>query len=313
VVIEADDIARVRSSTLIGLHRDAQTLPLISNQIKAQVAGGFLSSFRGRGMEFDESRLYQPGDDIRSIDWRVTARSGRTHTKIYREERERPVLLWLDLSRSMFFGSRNCFKAVLAAKLTALFAWSSVQQGDRLGGLIYSEQDHVEFRPMSGRRSCLHLIQKITSHPAWDQTQQPGENLTASVQALARLRQVSKPGSLIILFSDFRFMNEESRFHLARMARHNDVILIFTHDPLEQALPPAGQYRLTDGVRKLWFDSSSEHARQKYEDRFGEQLSKLQQLALKHRLHLIDVSTADDWLNKIRAGLGLRSHKSVAV
>jgi uncharacterized protein (DUF58 family) len=312
VQIEADDIARVRSSTLIGLHRDAQTLPLISNKIKAQVAGGFLSSFRGRGMEFDESRLYQPGDDIRSIDWRVTARSGRTHTKIYREERERPVLLWLDLSRSMFFGSRNCFKAVLAAKLTALFAWSSVQQGDRLGGLIYSEHDHVEFRPMSGRRSCLHLIQKITSHPAWDQTPHQGENPTASVQALNRLRQVSKPGSLIILFSDFRFMNQESRFHLARMAQHNDVILIFTHDPLEQALPPAGQYRLTDGVRQLWFDSSSQRARQQYEDRFSEQFSKLEELALQHRLHLIDVSTADDWLNKVRSGLGLRSHKSRA-
>ena len=88
-----DDIVRVKLSTLIGLNRDARSLPLISNSVKAQMAGGHLSAFRGRGMEYHESRPYQPGDDIRAIDWRVTARSGRTHTKVYREERERPVLL----------------------------------------------------------------------------------------------------------------------------------------------------------------------------------------------------------------------------
>ena len=110
-----DDIVRVKQSTLIGLNRDALGLPLLSNSVKAQMAGGHLSALRGRGMEYHESRPYQPGDDIRAIDWRVTARSGETHTKIYREERERPVLLWLDLSRSMFFGTRTCFKSVLAA------------------------------------------------------------------------------------------------------------------------------------------------------------------------------------------------------
>ena len=101
-----DDIVRVKMSTLIGLNSDAHSLPLISNSVKAQISGGHLSAFRGRGMEYHESRPYQPGDDIRSIDWRVTARSGQTHTKIYREERERPVLLWLDLSHSMFFGTQ---------------------------------------------------------------------------------------------------------------------------------------------------------------------------------------------------------------
>ena len=150
---KADDIVRVRQSTLIGLHREAKNIPLFSNSLNAQRAGSHLSSFRGRGMEYHESRPYQAGDDIRAIDWRVTARSGRTHTKVYREERERPVLLWVDLCRSMFFGTRNCFKSVLASKLAALLAWSSVQHGDRLGGLIFSERDHVEFRPRSGKAS----------------------------------------------------------------------------------------------------------------------------------------------------------------
>ena len=114
---EGDDITRVRLSTLIALNREAAGLPLTSRSVKAQLAGGHRSTFRGRGMEYHESRPYQPGDDIRSIDWRVTARSAQTYTKVYREERERPVLLWLDLSASMFFGTQVCFKSVLAAKL----------------------------------------------------------------------------------------------------------------------------------------------------------------------------------------------------
>jgi len=116
-----DDIVRIRQSTLIGLHRDARHIPLIARSVKAAMSGGYLSAFRGRGMEFYESRPYQPGDDIRAIDWRVTARSERTYTKIYREERERPVLLWVDLCHRMFFGTRNCFKSVLASKLAAFF------------------------------------------------------------------------------------------------------------------------------------------------------------------------------------------------
>ena len=161
-----DDIVRVRQSTLIGLNRDARSLPLISNSVKAQLAGGHLSAFRGRGMEYHESRPYQPGDDIRAIDWRVTARSGRTHTKVYREERERPVLLWLDLTRSMFFGTQTCFKSVLASKLAALLAWSSVQHGDRLGYLFFSEQQHVEIRPARGKHTALQFIQQLVAHPS---------------------------------------------------------------------------------------------------------------------------------------------------
>ena len=141
---QGDDIVRVKMSTLIGLNRDAASLPLISNAVRAQVAGGHLSAFRGRGMEYHESRPYQPGDDIRSIDWRVTARSGQTHTKVYREERERPVLLWLDLSNSMFFGTQVCFKSVLASKLAALLAWSSVQHGDRLGYCLLYTSDAAD-------------------------------------------------------------------------------------------------------------------------------------------------------------------------
>lgn len=302
-----DDITRVRQSTLIGLNRDAASIPLISNSIKAHKAGGFLSAFRGRGMEFHESRLYQPGDDIRAIDWRVTARSGSTHTKVYREERERPVILWVDLQQSMFFGTRNYYKSVLAARLAALLAWSSVQHGDRLGGLVFSEQDHFEARPRRGKAAVLHFIRQLVAHQAWLQKPQDGavtENI--AYQALNRLRQVTRPGSLVVLISDFRFLDDGCRIHLAQLARHNDVVLLFTHDPLEQALPPSGYYRITDGSQELAIDSAHQANRDQYSQRFDHHYESLQQLCNQLQLFLIDISTADDMLETLKSGLGLR-------
>lgn len=300
-----DDIVSVRQSTLIGLSRDAGSIPLISNSIKAHKSGGFLSAFRGRGMEFHESRLYQPGDDIRSIDWRVTARSGITHTKVYQEERERPVLLWVDLQQSMFFGTRNCFKSVLAAKLAALLAWSSVQHGDRLGGLIFSEQDHIELRPKRGKAAVLHFIQQLVEHKAWLRDKTAANNNTG-LQALNRLRQVTRPGSLVVLISDFRFLDDSCRNHLAQLSRHNDVVLLFTHDPLEQALPPSGYYRLTDGESEIAIDSANTSSRQEYRQRFESHYQALEQLCNQLQLFLIDISTADDMLESLQSALGLR-------
>jgi uncharacterized protein (DUF58 family) len=301
-----DDIIRVKLSTLIGLNRDAATLPLISNSVKAQMAGGHLSAFRGRGMEYHESRPYQPGDDIRSIDWRVTARSGQTHTKVYREERERPVLLWLDLTRSMFFGTRVCFKSVLASKLAALLAWSSVQHGDRLGYLVFSEQLHIEFRPTRGKHAALQFIQQLVTHRAWDMDgtsvgeQQPG------LHALMRLRQVTRPGSLLVLLSDFRFLNSDCRGQLVELARHNDIVMIHTYDPLEQVLPPPGYYRITDGANSVAVDTSNPEVRVKYQQRYARQQQELKQLCDELGLYRLDIATDSDMIAELKSGLGFR-------
>jgi uncharacterized protein (DUF58 family) len=301
-----DDIVRVKLSTLIGLNREARSLPLISNSVKAQLVGGHLSAFRGRGMEYHESRPYQPGDDIRAIDWRVTARSGVTHTKVYREERERPVLLWLDLSRSMFFGTRNCFKAVLASKLAALLAWSSVQHGDRLGYLVFSEQQHIEYRPQRGKRSALQFIQQLVAHRAWDPDDSNARAEDSGLKALMRLRQVTRPGSLVILFSDFRFVNADCRGQLVELSRHNDVVMIHTHDPFERALPPAGYYRVTDGDAIVDVDTANSNVRDQYRERYDRHQQALERLCNELGLYLIDIATDDDMLSALKIGLGLQ-------
>jgi uncharacterized protein (DUF58 family) len=301
-----DDIVRVKLSTLIGLNRDAASLPLISNSVKAQMAGGHLSTFRGRGMEYHESRPYQPGDDIRSIDWRVTARSGQTHTKVYREERERPVLLWLDLSRSMFFGTRVCFKSVLASKLAALLAWSSVLHGDRVGYLVFSEQQHIEFRPTRGKRAVLQFIQQLASHSAWEMKNSGAGEQQPGLHALMRLRQVARPGSLLVLLSDFRFLNSDCRGQLAELARHNDVVMIHTYDPLEQVLPPPGHYRITDGTSSVSIDTANPEVRAQYQQRYAEQQQELKQLCNELGLFQLDIATDSDMIAELRLGLGMR-------
>ena len=136
----ADKGVRLTIDELLALRREAMALDLSSNyRVSSTLAGGYRSKFRGRGMDFDEVRLYQPGDDIRNIDWRVTARTGKPHTKLFREERERPVFLLLDQSKHLFFGSRVAFKSVIAARAASLLIWASITAGSRIGGVLFDD------------------------------------------------------------------------------------------------------------------------------------------------------------------------------
>lgn len=308
----ADDIVNIKLDSLIRLHQQANQLPLKSRQIHSRLSGNYISTFKGRGMEFDEARPYQPGDDIRSIDWRVTARTGKTHTKLYREERERPVLIWVDLRKPMFFASQGSFKSVLAAKAAALLAWSSSQHNDRLGGLVFSEDQHTELRPQRGKSATLHFLKQLSEHSAWQKN-----NLTdtaiepqSAEQALNRLRRVAKPGSLIFLISDFRNMNSEhtatTESSLAQLARHNDLVMLFVNDPLEQQLPPAGYYKITNDVNELTINTANKSLREQYQQRFSMHQQYLKNLCKKLGIFYINLPTNKPLLESLQKGLVLR-------
>ncbi len=134
-----------------------------SKNMQGQMSGNYLARSKGRGMEFDEVRHYQNGDDIRAIDWRVTARTGKTHTKLFREEVERPVLIATDLSTNMLFGSKLLFKSVQAAHLAALVAWHAKDRGDRVGGIVFNQQQHSELKPRSRLQGVLHYLHTLTT------------------------------------------------------------------------------------------------------------------------------------------------------
>ena len=306
----ADDIVRINQSTLIGLNRDARQLPLHSASIQAQFNGQYLSTFKGRGMEFDESRPYQPGDDIRAMDWKVTARTGKAHSKVFREERERPVLLWVDYRQPMFFGTQQHFKSVLAAKVAALLAWSTAHHGDRLGGLIFSETSHIELRPSRGKSASLHFIKQLAQHSAWDKVAQPAENIKSAADSLSRLQRVSKPGSLIFLISDFRNLDDLSWSQITKLSRNSDIVLISIHDPLEQQLPPAGNYKISNGEKELNLNTWNTKKRQQYQQRFVDQQTQLQNFSRKMGMHYLDISTADNTLSVLQQKLGLKAART---
>ena len=227
---------------LLRLRHAARTLRLdLSRGVRAARSGPRRSSFRGRGMDYAEFRRYVPGDEVRHIDWRVTARTGKTHTKLFSAERERPVLLLLDFSSAMYFGTRQTLKTVLAARAAALVTWSAAQNGDRTGGIVINDAAVRELKPRAGRHGALAMLNALASATADLPTAWRPPRLNTG---LGQLAAVTHPGSLVFLFSDFYGLDAATRKLLAALLQHNDVVACQVCDPLELAPPAAGRLSL---------------------------------------------------------------------
>lgn len=288
---------------LISLSQKSRGLSLKSGVISAVQSGDYQSAFKGRGMEYDESRLYQPGDDIRNIDWRVTARTGSAHTKLFREERERPVHIWVDFRSPMFFATRGKYKAVIAAELASLFAWTANRQGDRIGGIVFSDTVHHELRPQRGKSAVLRLIKYMVEHPGWQQIDFSEHEQQGMLHALLNLRRVVRPGSLVILLSDFRGLDEKTRSHLVRLRQHNDVVLVHIYDWLEEYLPPAGHYRITNGKQEIELNTHNDKLTNDYKNRFIAHKNLLLKMARSCHINYLSCRTEDEPEKIIREGL----------
>jgi uncharacterized protein (DUF58 family) len=257
--------------------------------------GGYRSTFRGRGMEFAEVRAYLPGDEVRNIDWRVTARRGEVHTKLFHEERERPVLFVLDYRRPMFFATRGRFKAVLASEFAAIWAWNAQSRGDRVGGFFFSETQQCELRPVGGQRGVLRLLQQMVADPAWQRPlHAPFEPQQRLVLTMRKLRRVVKPGTLVFLLSDFAQWDQAVEKELALLSRHSELSLCFCFDPLEAELPAAGSYRLSDGQRDLCIATGEPTSCEEYRARFAAHRQQLEDFCLLHRARFVTFSTEQD-------------------
>lgn len=263
-----------------------QHKPLELSQLKpacASLAGRFRSSLKGRGMEFDEVRQYQAGDDIRTIDWRVTARTGKTHTKIFSEERERPVIILLDLSQTMCFGSQTRLKSFQAASLAARLLWSAKNAGDRFGALIFSDDSCEQIRPRLRSSTLMQIFSLILKqHSALIEkaNEQQIINRQASLNSnLQRLHYLCKTGALIHLISDLSQFDEASKKSLALINRHNQVIAWQVQDPLEQQLPKLshiGRLAVNNGHSQGLIAPDSKHWVQQYQQHASNKQAHLQ-------------------------------------
>jgi uncharacterized protein (DUF58 family) len=257
------------------------------------MAGAYRSRFRGRGVDFLESRNYQPGDDIRNMDWRVTARTGRAHTKVFQEERERPVLVVMDASPSLYFGTRRMLKSVAAGHMAAAVAWSAVRRGDRIGGFLFAPGKHLEIRPAGGRRGAMRMIQSLVNWLQPDTDSGPEQEQEPLSTALERVRHTVRPGSLVIVISDFFSLDEESNRHLSRLRQHNDVIGCQVMDEAEHRLP-AGRYPISDGEVSSVLDTGQKSSLNEYRAMGHRHLDEPRKLFQKHSCGWMVLHTDDD-------------------
>jgi uncharacterized protein (DUF58 family) len=300
----------VSQAGLIRLSGPARAIALDVLRVRSLQTGAYVSHFRGRGMEFDESRPYQPGDDPRSIDWRVTARSTTAYTKLFREERERPVLVTVDLRSNMHFATRGCYKSVNASRAAALLSWAAHHRGDRLGGLIFGDTVHRELKPRLGRQAALRFLHELAEHADWQssQTLHNGERAAPLTTAMASLRRVARPGSLVVILSDFSGLTRSAQSYLSSVARHSEVLAVFLSDPVERELPPPGRYRLVADDEEIAIDTYARAARRDYRDAFEERTRELDQFCQRYGIHLMNLSTDDDPVSALQVALGRRTH-----
>lgn len=249
---------------LVGLRDQAQALRRNTRKKSAAPTSGPAISRRlGRGLDFAEVREYQAGDDVRMIDWKVTARTGKTHTKLFVEERERPVMLVVDFRSHMRFGTQGMFKSVMAARLSALLGWTANFNHDRVGGFVFTDDWHTDIRPRSGRRGLMSFFRGIADA----QMHAPSGDVGQLADTLRRLRTVVHGGSTVIIFSDFIGFDDDAKNAMGNLLNRLDILAVHIVDPIECELPQSGRYNIkgmhSQAERLLSIDTGSRvHAQQ---------------------------------------------------
>ncbi|MDO3382205.1 DUF58 domain-containing protein [Gilvimarinus algae] len=304
----ADTAARGPYCAMSELLRErfaARDLKLFSPRPAQSVQSGrFRTRFRGRGVDFEEVRLYQAGDDIRSIDWRVTARTQTPHTKLYSEERERPVYIVCDQRSPMFFGSVNCFKSTLACHIGALLGWAALHSGDRVGTLVFGDSDFRDARPKRSKHSVLQLLQFLESYNHALQSPIASTGGLSLAQICKDLRRIATPGAAVFIISDLHDLDDEAEKQLFHLQRHLDITLIHLSDPLEQQLRAHGPLTITDGASRVQLPAQDTQFQRAYEARAAEHLAQLQARAQRLGLERLALSTADSHTQLLRQRFG---------
>ena len=256
-------------------------------------SGDYHSAFKGRGMAFSEVRGYAYGDDVRNIDWNVTARTGDTHIKVFEEERELTVMLLIDISKSSFFGTRSNFKSDINAEISGVLAFSAISNHDKVGAILFSDRVEQYIPPKKGKSHILRIIREIIYH----EPQGKGTDLKV---ALEYLNGVVKKRSIVFIMSDFLTDQYETPLRIA-LKRH-DVIGMHIYDRADYQLPNVGLIRLVDmesGIKKL-VDTSNAGTRRAYEKFFASKRKQFNESFNKLGLDTIEVQVKEDYVKVLR-------------
>ena len=270
-------------------------------KVSAVGSGQYRSAIRGQGLEFEEVREYVPGDDIRNIDWRVTARTDKPYLKLFREEKERNILICLDMNPYMRFGTKNTFKSVQAANVAAMLAWSGHHNHDRVGGLLFGgvKPSFMHFAPKHQQRSLSMMLRAISDTENYQM-----QNTVPLSKVITKLRSVAGHGTLVFLIADFFHLDEEAERALVALKKKCDLVLVPISDPADAMLAPVGQLRCANDNKTMVINSNDQKIRDHYHTEWKNYERRLQELTHTQHLACYPISTKDDVVVKMQQMLG---------
>lgn len=291
---------------LIRIQFKARNFSFLPQQPVASVLSGrYASRLRGRGLNFEEIRRYLPGDDIRTMDWKVTARTRSPHVRVYTEEKDRAILLVVDQRINMFFGTRDKLKSVTAAELAALGAWRAVAVGDRIGAVIFNDAELFDIQPQRSQKTVMSILGNVVqmNHALRADTQvEPNAGMLN--RALEKALQLVPHDGLIVMISDFFGVDEQTERLAARMAEHNDVLALLVHDPI-RLQPAEKRVTVSDGSLQMEIDFADKHVREKLAENYREEQEHITRFLNRLAAPLLMVSNQGDVVDQVRRLLGV--------
>jgi uncharacterized protein (DUF58 family) len=274
-------------------------------KVRSILGGKHASKLRGRGLDFEEVRNYVPGDDIRNIDWKVTARTQKTHSKVFSEEKEKPALIFVDQSKTMFFGSQRKTKSVVAAELAALAAFRVLKEGDRVGGVVFADGGTDIVYPKRDRKNILHFLEKIVERNHQLKDSSPIKFEEALQEVISKIRNIVTHDFLVIVISDFQRYSPKVVKYISELAQHNDVILAKVFDPMEKIIPKA-RIVAGDGEKQILIDGENKRLRQNFSEGFDSDLTTFESQMKKHRVPVMRIDTVSDVDEQLKEILKVR-------
>jgi uncharacterized protein (DUF58 family) len=304
VTVTLDDLLRLQ-------HRAKGFSFLPKQPVHSLLAGRHASRLRGRGLEFEELRPYYEGDDVRAIDWPSTARTGSPQLRVYTEERDRSVILLVDQRLAMFFGSRRAMKSVVAAEAAALAAWRVTSLGDRIGGIVFSENGIDEIRPRARRAAIGPLFDAIVRQNNKLRADDPRASDPSLLNpAISRALRVLPHDGLLTLITDGAGANQETVRLITEVTAHNDALVVFVFDPLEEKLPGIGRVNVAEGGQQIETDMSRRGLQTNFAAGFKERRQAVEGFSRRRAIPVMPLTTARDATDQFRELLGRRMAKT---
>jgi len=298
--VHDDPRIHVTAAGLMRLGGRARKLSLLPRQPSHSILNGrHASRLRGRGLNFEELRNYQPGDDVRSIDWKVTARTGEPHVRVYTEERDRPALLLVDQRMSMYFGSVSYMKSVVAAEAAAIVADRILAQGDRVGGIVFGDEAIAEHKPMRRPAALRRFLSSISDANALLSADRVVQDPIALNDVLRAATRIAKTNTLVMVFSDFDGLDDDSERMIRQLALSNDVILFNVSDNPDGDLALNARLAISDGLLQAELDLGDAATRQRVETVLKGRLNELFAWSRKYGFPVAPLNTLKPALDQL--------------